>query len=196
MEPPAETVHWLFSLGFILLGLFLACEVAVGPEVWRMRPWRAYLWPGFLFLMGCFMWAVSLSYTNSTVHMIAHGIWAQMMMIAGACTLGLAAGKLRSPLWNLSVSAAFLVSGAATLIHESQGWFFNRSAFLHHVEGWTGVGAALIPLGLAFLPKRKEFPIALACVFFAIAVLLLCDRDVADIFGHISPDAVFEGASR
>lgn len=193
MEPPAEVVHWLFSTGFILLGLFLLCEVAVGPEVWRLRPWRAYLWPGFLFLMGMFMWGVSLAYTNSTVHMIAHGLWAQMMMISGACLLGLAAGKLRSRLWNLSVSAAFLVSGAATLIHESQGWLYNRSSFLHHVEGWVAIGAAVLPVGIALLPKRRIFPVGLAVVFLAIAVLLLCDRDVADIFGHISPDALLDG---
>ena len=193
MEPPAEVVHWLFSTGFILLGLFLLCEVAVGPDVWALRPWRAYLWPGFLFIMGMFMWGVSLAYTNSTVHMIAHGLWAQMMMISGACLLGVAAGKLKSRYWTLSVSAAFLVSGAATLIHESQGWLFNRSAFLHHAEGWVGIGASLIPLGIVLFPRRKTFPVLLALVFLGLAVMLLCDRDVADIFGHLDPEARLGG---
>lgn len=189
MQPPPEVVHWLFSTGFLLLGLFLVCEVVVGPEVWRTRAWRTYLWPGFLFVMGMFMWAVSVFFTTSTVHMIAHGVWAQAMMFGGVCLLGLARGKLRSPLWTLSVALAFLVSGGATLIHESQGWFFNRSSFLHHLEGWGAIGAAVFPLGLAFRPRSRFFSLGLAVVFFYIAVLLLCHRDAASIFGHISPDA-------
>ena len=189
MQPPPEVVHWLFSTGFILLGLFLVCEVAVGPEVWRKRAWRAYLWPGFLFGMGMFMWAVSVFFTTSTVHMIAHGIWAQAMMFAGACLLGLARGKLRSPLWTLTVAAAFLISGSATLLHESQGWLFSRSSFLHHLEGWAAIGAAVFPIGLSFLPRSRFFSLGLAAVFFFIAVLLLCHRDIAAIFGHISPEA-------
>ena len=189
MQPPPEVVHWLFSTGFLLLGLFLVCEVVVGPEVWRMRAWRAYLWPGFLFVMGMFMWAVSVFFTTSVVHMVAHGIWAQSMMFAGACLLGLARGKLRSTLWTLTVAAAFLVSGSATLIHESQGWYFSRSSFLHHMEGWGAIGAAVFPLGLAFLPRSRFFSLGLAAVFFYIAVLLLCHRDIASIFGHISPEA-------
>lgn len=196
IQPPPEVVHWLFSLGFILLGLFLVCEVIVGPEVWRQRAWRAYLWPGFLFLMGMFMWAVMVFFTNSTIHMIAHGLWAQMMMIAGACLLGLARGKLKSPLWTLSVMVAFLVAGGATLVHESQGWFFNRSSFLHHMEGWTAIGASVFPLGLSFLPRSRLFSLGLAATFFLIAVLLLCHRDAAAIFGHLSPDARQPGSGR
>ena len=87
MQPTPEVVHWLFALGFLMLGLCLVCEVAVGPEVWRMHGWRPYLWPTFLFVMGLFMWAVMVFFTNSTVHLIAHGLWAQGMMIGGVCLL-------------------------------------------------------------------------------------------------------------
>ncbi len=189
MQPPPEVVHWLFALGFLMLGLCLVCEVAVGPEVWRKHGWRPYLWPTFLFVMGLFMWAVMVFFTNSTVHLIAHGLWAQGMMIGGVCLLGLARGKLRSPLWMLSVGLALLVGGGATLVHESQGWLFNRSSFLHHVEGWSAIGASVFPIGLSLRPRSRVFSLGLAALFFALAILLLCHRDAAPIFGHMSPDA-------
>src|SRR5439155_1072232 len=47
--PPAEHVHWLFATGLILVALTLLAEMLVGPEVWKRRAWRAYLWPGLLF---------------------------------------------------------------------------------------------------------------------------------------------------
>ena len=52
MQPPAEHVHWLFATGFLSLGLCLLGEAVVGTEVWRRRPWRAYLWPGLAFALG------------------------------------------------------------------------------------------------------------------------------------------------
>src|SRR5205823_11659238 len=70
VTPPAEHVHWLFATGFLLLGLTLVAEVVVGPEVWRRRAWRAYLWPGLLFALGLLMWPVMVFFTNSTIHMV------------------------------------------------------------------------------------------------------------------------------
>ena len=189
MAPPPEVVHWLFAVGFLMLGLCVVCEVAVGPDVWRMHGWRPYLWPTSLFVMGMFMWAVMVFFTNSTVHMIAHGLWAQGMMIGGVCLLGLARGKLRSPLWTLSVALALLVGGTATLVHESQGLFFNRSSFLHHLEGWGAIGASVFPIGLSLRPQSRVSALGLALLFFFLAILLLCHRDSAAIFGHMSPDA-------
>src|SRR5207245_1479805 len=84
-----EHVHWLFATGFLLLGLCLIGEAIVGTTVWRRRAWRAYLWPGLAFGLGVFMWPVMTFYTNSAIHMLAHGAWAQMLMIAGAAELGL-----------------------------------------------------------------------------------------------------------
>ena len=52
MLPPAEHVHWFFAAGILLVGLCLLCEAIVGQDVWRMRPWRKYLWPGIAFGMG------------------------------------------------------------------------------------------------------------------------------------------------
>src|SRR5438552_2705348 len=95
MQPPAEHVHWLFATGFLLLGLCLLAEAVVGTEVWRRRAWRAYLWPGIAFALGVLLWPVMVLYTNSTIHMIAHGAWAQVLMLGAATELGLVRGQAR-----------------------------------------------------------------------------------------------------
>ena len=187
MQPPAEHVHWMFATGFLVLGLCLLAEAIVGQEVWRRRRWRAYLWPGFAFVMGVFMWPVMVFFTNSTIHTLAHSAWAQVMMLAGGAELGLVRGKLRNPLWRLCVAVAFLVSGAALIIHEQNGWFFQRSAFLHHLLGWTMVGATVFAVGRAVRRRSLFFESGFALTFVALAVLLYCDRDLAPIFGHLSP---------
>ncbi|MGB2952328.1 MAG: hypothetical protein WBB74_02910 [Gaiellaceae bacterium] len=187
MKPHAEQVHWLFATGFLIIGLCLLAEAVVGEEVWRRRPWRAYLWPSFAFLMGVLMWPVMVFYTNSAIHMVAHGSWAQGLMAAGAAELGLVRGKLRSPYWKIATVFALFVSGEAFLVHEQNGWFFARSAFLHHIMGWTLVGAAIVALGRVFRPRSTTFATGFALTFVVLAVFLYCDRDVAPIFGHLSP---------
>jgi hypothetical protein len=189
VQPPAEHVHWLFATGFLLLGLMLLAEAIVGREVWRRRAWRAYLWPSLFFGLGIFMWPVMVFYTNSTIHMLAHSAWAQVMMVAGAAELGLVSGKLRSEHWKLAIPVAFAVSGAAFLIHVANPWLYSRSAFVHHVCGWTLLVGALFPLGAAFKPRSLVFRAGYALVFVAVAVALYASRDVAPIFGHLSPSA-------
>ena len=98
-------------------------------------------------------------YTNSTIHMIAHGSWAQVLMLAGGAELGLARGKLHSQYWRLCTVLAMLVSGAALLAHEQQHWLFARAAFLHHLLGWTIVIGAVFPLAAgvpAALGRRRR----------------------------------------
>ena len=187
MQPPAEHVHWLFATGFLLLGLFILAETIVGEDVWRRRPWRAYLWPSFVFLMGVLMWPVMTFFTNSTIHMVAHGAWAQVMMLAGAAELGLLRGKLTSPLWRLATPLAFVVSGLAFLLHEQNPWLFQRSAFLHHLLGWTMVVGAVFPLARAVRPRWAVANAGFALVFVVVAVSLYADRDLAPVFGHLSP---------
>jgi hypothetical protein len=189
MKPPAEMVHWLFAVGFLLLGLFLLAEAIVGRDVWAKRRWRLYLWPGFAFGLGVLMWPVMAFFTNSAIHMLAHGAWAQALMAAGAAELGLVRGKLTSPWWRTLTFLGLLVSGTAFLVHEQNGWLFARSAFLHHLIGWTLVIGSVIPLARVFRPRSEALQSAFALLFVVLAVMLFTDRDVAPVFGHLSPNA-------
>jgi hypothetical protein len=180
-------VHWLFATGFLLLGLFKVAELVVGPAVWNARAWRRYLWPGFVFLMGVLMWPVMTFYTNSAIHMLAHGAWAQALMVAGGAELALARGKATSRWWRLAMPFGLAVSGAAFLVHEQNAWLFSRAAFLHHLIGWTLVVGAVFPLLETLRPRSTVGRSGYALLFVVIAVMLYCDRDVAPVFGHISP---------
>jgi hypothetical protein len=186
MLPQSEMVHWWFAFGFLLLGLFLLAEAVVGEEVWSARRWRVYLFPGLLFALGVLMWPVMTFFTNSTIHMVAHGSWAQALMLAGAAELGLARGKLTSPYWRLTTAVAFLVSGTAFLVHEQNPWLFQRSSFLHHALGWTLVVGSIVPFARAFRPRSTVLATGFALMFLVFAVMLFSDRDVAPIFGHLS----------
>jgi hypothetical protein len=186
MIPHAEMVHWWFALGFLLLGMLALGEAIVGPDVWAARGWRRYLWPGLMFAMGVLMWPVMTFYTNSTIHMVAHGSWAQVLMLAGASELGLAAGKLHSKWWRLCSVLAMVMSGTAFLIHEQQHWLFNRAAWLHHALGWTLIAGAVFPLLRAARPRSTLALGGFACILLVIAVMLFADRDTAPIFGHLS----------
>lgn len=186
IEPDAEFVHWWFATGFLILALFLYAEILVGPEVWARRPWRRYLWPGTCFVLGVLMWPVMAFFTNSMIHMVAHGSWAQALMVAGAAELGLVRGKLHSQYWRLTSFAGLLVSGTALLVHEQNGWLFARAAFLHHALGWMVIVASAFPLMQAFRPRSLVAATGFATTFAIMAVLLFCDRDVAPIFGHLS----------
>jgi hypothetical protein len=187
VQPRAEFVHWLFATGFLLLGLCLLARAIVGPEVWDRRPWRAYFWPGLLFLLGLFMWPVMVFFTNSTIHMVAHGSWAQAMMLAGAAHLGLASGKLQSRYWKLTMPLALVVSGTAVLVHEQNGWLYSRSAWVHHTLGWTVLIGAIFPLLATFRPRRTVLNAGYALTIVAVAFVLFTARDTAPIFGHLSP---------
>jgi hypothetical protein len=189
MLPRAEFVHWWFATGFLILGLLLLAEAIVGEAAWRRRDWRAYLWPSFLFGMGVLMWPVMVFYTNSAIHMLAHGAWAQAMMLAGAVELALVRGKISSPAWRLATVLGFVVSGTAILVHEQNGWLFARAAFLHHALGWTLLVGAVFPLARVIRPRSVAFQSGFALVFVVAAVFLFSDRDTAPIFGHISPVA-------
>jgi hypothetical protein len=187
MQPRAEMVHWMFATGFLFVGLCLFCEAIVGQEVWRRRAWRAYLWPGLAFGMGVAMWPVMTFFTNSTIHMLAHSAWAQVMMLAGGAELGRVRGKLRSDLWLLAMPLAFAVSGISFLVHEQNAWLFQRSSFLHHLIVWTMISATVFPLARAFRNRSVVANGGFALTFVVLAIFLYCDRDLAPIFGHLSP---------
>jgi hypothetical protein len=186
MAPKAETVHWLFATGFLAVGLCLLAEAIVGPEVWGRRAWRRYLWPSLAFAIGLLLWPVSVFFTSSTIHMLAHAAWAQVAMVAGAVELGRVRGKLHGRWLPLTTAAALAVSGAAFLVHEQNPWLFSRAAFLHHALGWTCFAATLFPLGAVLRPRWPVWRTGFALTFVVVAVLLYSDRDLAPIFGHLS----------
>jgi hypothetical protein len=126
-------------------------------------------------------------FTNSSIHMYAHGSWAEVLMLAGGAELGLVHGRLRSPLWRLTWPLAFVVTGTAFIVHEQNSWFFARSAFLHHLLGWTFIAAALFPLLLVWRPRSVALRTGFALMIVSFSVMLYADRDVAPIFGHLSP---------
>ena len=127
-------------------------------------------------------------FTNSAIHMYAHGSWAEVLMLAGGAELGLVHGRLKSRWWRLTWPVAFVVTGTAFIVHEQNPWFFARSAFLHHLLGWTFIVAAVVPLALVLAAAlrrccRRASPLTILVV----SVQLFSDRDVAPIFGHLSP---------
>jgi hypothetical protein len=184
MVPRAEIAHWLAASFSLLLGLILVSELIVGTDVFRRRAWRAYLWPALALGGGVLIWVIVIFSTFSTMHLVAHAIWAEAAMVAGAVQLAVVRGKLTSPLWSLVTAAALLLSGAAFLVHEQNPLLYSRSAFLHHALGWTLVVAALFPAGQALQPRRLVWRVGFALTFVALAALLYADRDVAPIFGH------------
>jgi hypothetical protein len=184
MAPRAELAHWLAASVALFLGLVLLAEVLVGTYVFRRRPWRAYLFPAVVVASSVFLWVVTILSTFSTMHLVAHAVWAQAALVAGAVELALVRGKLRSAMWSLVPAFALFVAGVAFLVHEPNSWLYSRAAFLHHAIGWMLVVASLFPLGQALQPRQVVWRTGFALTFVLLAVLLFADRDAAPIFGH------------
>jgi hypothetical protein len=184
MIPRAETAHWLAASVALFVGLLLISELIVGREVFRRRAWRAYLFPSLIVVSSVFLWLIAIFSTFSTMHLLAHAIWAQAALVAGAVELAIVRGKLRHPAWSLVPALALLVSGIAFLVHEQNPWLYSRSAFLHHAIGWMLVIVALFPLGRAVQPGRIVWRAGYALTFVLLAMLLFADRDAAPIFGR------------
>ena len=184
MVPRPEIAHWLAASFALLLGLVLLSEVIVGTTVFRRRAWRAYLWPSLALGSSVGLWLITIFSTFSTMHLLAHAVWAEAAMVAGAVQLAVVRGKLSTPYWSLVTAAALLISGSAFLLHEVNPWLYSRSAFLHYALGWTCVVAALFPIGQALRPRRIVWSAGFALTFVVLAFLLFSDRDAAPIFGH------------
>jgi hypothetical protein len=182
--PRAETAHWIAAAIALLIGLFLIAEVIVGTTVFRRRAWRAYFFPWAVVVSSILLWVIAVFSTFSTMHLLAHSIWAQAALVAGAVELAVVRGKLRSPLWSLVPAFALLVSGTAFLVHEANPWLYSRSAFLHHFIGWMLVGVSLFPLAQAIRPRQVLWRAGFALTFVLLAVMLFADRDAAPIFGR------------
>ena len=184
MIPKAETAHWIAASVALLIGLLLIAEAIVGPEIFRRRTWRAYLFPSVVVASSVGLWIIVVFSTFSTMHLLAHALWAQAALVAGAVELAVVRGKLKSPSWSLVPGFALLVSGLAFLVHEQNPWLYSRSAFLHHAIGWMLVVVALFPLGQALRPRQVVWRAGFALTFVLLAILLFADRDAAPIFGR------------
>ena len=184
MIPKAETAHWIAASVALLIGLLLIAEAIVGPEIFRRRTWRAYLFPSVVVASSVGLWIIVVFSTFSTMHLLAHALWAQAALVAGAVQLAVVRGKLKSPSWSLVPGFALLVSGLAFLVHEQNPWLYSRSAFLHHAIGWMLVVVALFPLGQALRPRQVVWRAGFALTFVLLAILLFADRDAAPIFGR------------
>jgi hypothetical protein len=53
--------------------------------------------------------------------------------------------------------------------------------------GWTALVGAIFPLVAVARPRSRVWSTGLALTMVVIAVFLYSDRDVAPIFGHLSP---------
>jgi hypothetical protein len=173
----------MFATGFLVLGACLLAQVIVGDDVWNRSGSRRYFFPGFGFVMGLGMWGVAVLAGGSAIHLLAHCVWAQVMMLAGGAHLGLARGKLQHRVWRLTMPLALGVSGLAFLAHEENGWLQSRTAFVHHVCGWTLVVGALFPLGAAFRPHAQFFRVGFAVTFIVLAIALFALRDTGSVLG-------------
>jgi len=182
--PKAETAHWIAASVALLIGLLLIAEAIVGPEIFRRRTWRAYLFPSVVVASSVGLWIIVVFSTFSTMHLLAHALWAQAALVAGAVQLAVVRGKLKGPNWSLVPGFALLVSGLAFLVHEQNPWLYSRSAFLHHAIGWMLVVVALFPLGQALRPRQVVWRAGFALTFVLLAILLFADRDAAPIFGR------------
>ena len=184
MIPKAETAHWIAAAVALFVGLLLIAEVIVGPAVFRRRTWRANLFPGLVIASSVLLWVITIFSTFSTMHLLAHALWAQAALVAGAVELALVRGKLHSPRWSLVPAVALFLSGVSFLVHEQNDWLYSRSAFLHHTIGWMLVVVSLFPLAQAIRPRQVVWRAGFAVTFVLLAVLLFADRDVAPIFGR------------
>jgi hypothetical protein len=187
--PIPEQAHWLFGAGSLLVGLCLVSELIVGHELWARRTWRAYLLPGLVFFLGLMLWLLSVRSASSTIHLIAHSIWASAVTLAGVAELGRERGKLTAKIWEFGFPFALLVSGLAFLVHENRGFWFSRAAFLHYIIGWVLIGGGLFYGLFVAQPRWRVLRPTVALSVVIVAVLLLCMRDVAPIFGHLSQNA-------
>ena len=186
MEPRAEIVHWAFAAGFLLLGLIMLAEAIVGTEVFAMRRWRLYLWPSIAFAIGVLLWPVSVFFTNSTLHMLAHASWAEVAMLAGAIQLAVVRGKLTSRWWTLSLS--FTLARQRCRVPDPRAEPVAVLAFGLPAprDRLDAARRGDLPARPGLAAARGRLAAGFAMTWIVLAVMLFCDRDVAPIFGHLS----------
>ena len=143
-----------------------------------------------LFGLGVFMWPVMVFFTNSTIHMLAHSAWAQMMMLAGARRARARQREAQERV--VEAVRAARVRGLGRGVSDPRG---EPVALL--ALGVRPPRVRLDPARRRALPARRRVQAALARLHgrlraraaSPIAVALYTSRDVAPVFGHLDPTA-------
>ena len=135
-----------------------------------------------------------LGFAGALLHTLNHGLFKSLLFLGAGVVVRAKGTREIDRLGGLArriprTALAFLVSGGALLMHEQNGWFYARSAFLHHLIGWTMITGAVFPLLRSFRPRAAALQTGFAVVFIVLSVSLYCDRDIAPVFGHLSPVA-------
>ena len=180
---PSEHLHWLYAAAFLMVGLCLLANAIVGDEVWNRRALRRYSWAGLGFVMGVLLWPAVVIPMGSTSDLVAHGIWAQTMLLAGAAYLAMARRKLRSAYWQLTMPLALGAGSVAFFAHVQHGWTYSRASFVHHVCAWTLLVGAVFALAQTIRPRSPVARTGVALAFVVLAVALFSTRDDAPVFG-------------
>ena len=97
MVPRPESAHWLAASVALLIGLLLIAEVLVGTRGLPSPGLACVSLPGGGRRLERLLWVITIFSTFSTMHLLAHAVWAQAALLAGAVQLALVRGKLRSP---------------------------------------------------------------------------------------------------
>ena len=109
-------------------------------------------------------------------------------MVAGAAELGLARGKLHNPLWRLAIAARprrlrrrVPRPRAERLVLPALGVPAPPARLDARSSARSSRSAGVVR------PRSVAFATRVRAAFVALAVMLYSDRDVAPVFGHLSP---------
>ena len=189
MQPPAEHVHWMFATGFLLLALFLLAEAIVGRgglaaahvadvplAVVRVPDGRPHVARD------------DVLHELDDPHGRARGVGPGDDARRAPRSSGSCEGKLHSALWRLAMPFAFLVSGDRVPAARAEP---------------VALPALVVPAPLARLDDRPVgavFPLARASgrggrsrtpasrsCSSSSRSRCIADRDLAPVFGHLSP---------
>ena len=123
--------------GILFVALRLLSEVIVGCEVGTSAPGGKPV-AGTAFAMGVLLWLVMAFFTNSAIHLSAHGCGPRSLMLAGGAELGLAHGRARTrriggSTWPPRVSSS---PGRPPSSTNRTRWGSSRApVFPHHLIG-------------------------------------------------------------
>ena len=148
----AEMIHWVFGAVILLSGCSARRGAGRPGGVAGTALARIPL-AEVAFVLGVLLWPVMAFFTNSAIHMYAHGSWAQVLMLAGAAELGARARAAHSRSWRLATPLAFAISGTAFLVHEQNAVVLRAVGVPAPPARLDVLLGALLPLALVWRPR-------------------------------------------